>query len=108
MTATPDHHDGESLRVAQFGFRVGYARGARELERWVDLAELEEALRRSALRHGYPATGGGHLWSRAHTAASSRESLPGWPERVVSPQRSQEVSTAPEGRPRWEKGAKAL
>jgi hypothetical protein len=25
-----------------------------ELERWIELAELEEALRRSAFRHGYP------------------------------------------------------
>ena len=71
-------------------------------------AELEEALRRSALGTGIRATGGGHLWSRAHIAASSRESRLGWPEMVVSRQRSQQVSTAPEGRPRWEKGAKVL
>ena len=54
MTATPDRHDGESLRVSKHGFHVGCARSVRELERWVDLAELEEALRRSAFRRGYP------------------------------------------------------
>lgn len=41
MTVTPDRHVGESLRVSQHGFHVGYARSIRELERWVDLAELE-------------------------------------------------------------------
>jgi hypothetical protein len=44
MTATPDRHDGESLRVSQHGFHVGYARSVPELERWVELAELEQAL----------------------------------------------------------------
>jgi hypothetical protein len=63
---------------------------------------------RSAAARGDRATGGGHLWSRAHTNTSSRESLSGRPEMVVSPQRSQQVSTTPEGRPRWEKGAKML
>ena len=37
MTAMPDRHDGESLGVSHHGFHVGYARGVRELERWVDL-----------------------------------------------------------------------
>jgi len=48
MTATPDRDDGESLRVSEHGFHVGYARSVRELEQWVDLAALEEELRRSA------------------------------------------------------------
>jgi hypothetical protein len=119
MAATPDRHDGESVRVSHHGYWIGYARSVCELLRWVELADLEEVLSRSARRNlpvvaascrdtGIRATGGGHLWSRAHTTESSRESLPGRPEMVVSPQRSQQVSTAPEGRPRWEKGAKVL
>lgn len=44
MTATPDRHDGESFRVSQHGFHVGYARSVPELERWVDLTDLEETL----------------------------------------------------------------
>ena len=46
MTATPDRHDGESFRVSHYGFHVGYARSVPELERWVELTGLEEALRR--------------------------------------------------------------
>jgi hypothetical protein len=44
MTATPDRHDGEQFRISQHGFHVGYARTVAELEKWFDLAALEEAL----------------------------------------------------------------
>jgi hypothetical protein len=44
MTATPDRHDGESFRVSHHGYHVGYARSVAELEQWIDLADLEEAL----------------------------------------------------------------
>ena len=40
-TATPDHHDGESLRVCQFGCYVADVRTPVELERYFPLAELE-------------------------------------------------------------------
>ena len=40
-TATPDHHDGESLRVCQFGCYVADVRTPAELERYFPLAELE-------------------------------------------------------------------
>jgi hypothetical protein len=45
MTATSDRHDGESFRVSYCGFHVGYARSVPELERWIELAALEDALR---------------------------------------------------------------
>jgi len=40
-TATPDHHDGEWLRVCQFGCYVTDVRTPAELERYFPLAELE-------------------------------------------------------------------
>ena len=40
-TATPDHHDGESLRVCQFGCYVADVRTPAELERYFPLTELE-------------------------------------------------------------------
>ena len=45
MTAMPDRHDGGSLRVSHHGFHVGYARGVRELERWVDLGRAGGGLK---------------------------------------------------------------
>jgi len=44
MTATPDSHDGESFRVSQHRFHLGYARSVRELERW-------DRIRRTSRRH---------------------------------------------------------
>jgi hypothetical protein len=44
MLATPDRHEGESFRVSHYGFHVGYAHSVAELERWIDLRDLEEAL----------------------------------------------------------------
>src|SRR5262250_50580 len=44
MTATPDRHDGESFRVTHRGYWIGYARSVPELERWIELADLEDAL----------------------------------------------------------------
>jgi hypothetical protein len=57
MTATPDRHDGESFRVSYRGFHVGYARSVLELERWIELADLQETLRnaRRWRRGGKPA-----------------------------------------------------
>ena len=43
MTATPDGHDGESFRVTHHGCWIGYARSVPELERWIELADLEDA-----------------------------------------------------------------
>jgi hypothetical protein len=50
VTATPDLHDGESFRVCHHGYHVGYARSIVELEQWIDLADLEEALSRALSR----------------------------------------------------------
>jgi hypothetical protein len=44
MTATPDGHDGESFRVTHHGCWIGYARSVPELERWIELTDLEDAL----------------------------------------------------------------
>jgi hypothetical protein len=44
MTATPDGHDGESFRVTHHGYWIGYARSIPELERWIELTDLEDAL----------------------------------------------------------------
>jgi hypothetical protein len=44
MTATPDGHDGESFRVTHHGYWIGYARSVPELERWIELTDLEDAL----------------------------------------------------------------
>jgi hypothetical protein len=44
VTATPDRHDGESFRVTHHGCWIGYARSVPELERWIELADLEDAL----------------------------------------------------------------
>jgi hypothetical protein len=38
------NHDGEWLRVRQYGFWTADVRGVAELVRWFPLAELEEAL----------------------------------------------------------------
>jgi hypothetical protein len=48
LSGTPDRHDGESFRVSHHGFWVGYARSLAELEKWVDVTDLEEALGRRA------------------------------------------------------------
>jgi hypothetical protein len=47
MTATPDGHDGESFRVTHHGCWIGYARSVPELEHWIELADLEDALTRA-------------------------------------------------------------
>ena len=44
MIATPDRHDGESFRISYCGYHVGYARSVRELERRIELADLQEVL----------------------------------------------------------------
>jgi len=46
MVATPDRHDGQSFLISHHDFWVGYAQSVAELERWVELAGLEDALNR--------------------------------------------------------------
>jgi hypothetical protein len=41
LSGTPDHHDGEWLRVSFHGFHIADVRTVAELERWFPLAELE-------------------------------------------------------------------
>jgi hypothetical protein len=41
LTATPDRHDGEWIRVAYFGWHVADVRDVAELERWFPLGDLE-------------------------------------------------------------------
>jgi hypothetical protein len=41
LTGTPDHRDGEWLRVRHHGFCVSDVRSVAELEQWFPLAELE-------------------------------------------------------------------
>jgi hypothetical protein len=43
LTCTPDHHDGQWLRIRYCGYYVHDARDITELKRYVRLAELEEA-----------------------------------------------------------------
>jgi hypothetical protein len=45
LVCTPDHHDGEWLRICYFGYHVRDVRSVSELERYFPLADLEpEAL----------------------------------------------------------------
>lgn len=60
MTATPERRDGESFRVSDHGYHVGYARSVAELEQWIELSDLEEAL---SLAAGPPHPG--RRWSCA-------------------------------------------
>lgn len=78
MTATPDRHDRESLRVSYCGFHVGYARSVPELEGWIELAQLEEALTQV------------RCWRRDAKAAVSRSC--GW----VVPDRPAALCAAPD------------
>jgi hypothetical protein len=41
LSGTPDHHDGEWLRVSFHGFHVADVRTVAELAQWFPLAELE-------------------------------------------------------------------
>jgi hypothetical protein len=41
LSGTPDHRDGEWLRVSLHGFHVANVRTPAELEQWFPLAELE-------------------------------------------------------------------
>jgi hypothetical protein len=41
LLATPDHHDGEWIRVRYFGFHVADVRSVAELGQWFALADLE-------------------------------------------------------------------
>jgi hypothetical protein len=41
LSCTPDHRDGEWLRVRYFGFHVADVRSVAELEQWFPLADLE-------------------------------------------------------------------
>jgi hypothetical protein len=49
LTGTPDHHDGQWIRVSQYGFWVADVRTITGLERWFPLAELtKETLKPAA------------------------------------------------------------
>jgi hypothetical protein len=41
LTGTPDHRDGQWLRVSRYGVHVADVRTPAELEAWFPLAELE-------------------------------------------------------------------
>jgi hypothetical protein len=41
LSCTPNHCDGEWLRIRYFGFHVADVRSVAELERWVPLASLD-------------------------------------------------------------------
>jgi hypothetical protein len=41
LSCTPNHRDGEWLRLTQYGSWVADVRTVAELQQWVDLAELE-------------------------------------------------------------------
>jgi hypothetical protein len=78
MTAT-DRHDGESFRVSHHGFHVGYARNVAELERWVDLADLEEALRQRARLNLSAVPGSCRDWESTEPQPGSRHRIRRWP-----------------------------
>lgn len=44
LTLTPNHHDGTWLRISEYGWHTTDVRTIEELHRYVDLADLEEAL----------------------------------------------------------------
>jgi hypothetical protein len=72
MIATPDRHEGESFRVSHHGYWVGYVRSVAELEKWIDLADLEL----DALAPPPAATGTG-LWPcRSRHRPASRAGTP--------------------------------
>jgi hypothetical protein len=78
MTATPDYHDGESFRISYHGFHVGYARSVPELKRWVELTNLEEALRRQ--RTNLSAVAGScRGWKYTDPQPGSRHRISRWP-----------------------------
>jgi hypothetical protein len=83
VTATRDRHDGESLRVSHHGYWAGYARSVAELERWFDLTDLEEGLRRQ--RPNLSAVAGSCRGWREHRAAAglacTGSSVPAAPRR---------------------------
>lgn len=41
LTMTPDHHDGEWIRLRRFGYWIADVRAVEDLARYVSLAELE-------------------------------------------------------------------
>jgi hypothetical protein len=49
LTCTPDRRDGEWLRIRYLGYYVHDARSVMELERYIPLSELEDALRQPGL-----------------------------------------------------------
>lgn len=42
MSGTPDNHDGEWIRICQFGSWTADVRNPAELERWFPLGSLEQ------------------------------------------------------------------
>lgn len=65
LTGTPDHHDGEWLRVKQYGIWTADVRTIPELQQWVDLSELEPDWLSLSYGVHLCGVGGvvlGHLW----------------------------------------------
>jgi hypothetical protein len=52
LTCTPDRHDGEWLRIRYLGYYVHDARSVMELESYIPLSELEDALARPRIEAG--------------------------------------------------------
>ena len=53
LSGTPDKHDGEWIRVRQFGWFVADVRSIACLERYVALAELQDALTTARCKTGF-------------------------------------------------------
>jgi hypothetical protein len=67
LSGAPDHHDGDWLRLCQYGSWVADVRSPAELDQWVALADLEpDGLSLSYGLHLCGVGGGvlGHLWPR--------------------------------------------
>jgi hypothetical protein len=58
LSCTPDHRDGEWLRIRYFGFHVADVRSVAELERWFPLVTPLNDLDRSCSLI-FPTGGGG-------------------------------------------------
>lgn len=52
LTGTPDKHDGERIRLRNYGWYVADVRSITDLERYVPLSDLEDELGSSRLNGG--------------------------------------------------------
>jgi hypothetical protein len=65
LTGTPDHHDGEWLRISQYGVWTADVRTIGELAEWINLAALEPDALAAGISEGSSRT------SRSITSCSS-------------------------------------